>query len=172
LRQRFVLTPAAVAANIGLAVEDSVLALVIAMAAIRRRLFAREQELQQEFGDTAGTSSSITATQQLREDAPDFIQRSPRAHFGPGIEIFLTLHLEDGSEVEWFGWAINRLDGQGWAVEREVSLVVPDGRPEVNRVAGSDLPEVTISDSGTFVSRLPSLVEELIALPVPERPSS
>jgi hypothetical protein len=150
--------------------EGAALELIAAMAEVRRRLSAREVELRREHEGVSHTSSSVSATNQLRKNAPDFLKTDPRAYFGPGIEVFLSMRLEDDSWVEWFAWAINRLDGNGWTIEREVSLDVPDGRPEVNRVASSELDEVIVSDSGTLARRLPSLIDEMVALPVPEQP--
>jgi hypothetical protein len=154
-----------------MAIDDAAAALVAAMAEASRRLSAREWELRREFATIVHSSSSVRATYSKREDAPDFIRDDPRAHFGPGIDVFLTIRLKDGSELVWFGWAINRLDGAGWRFEREVSLdVPPEGPPEVNRVALSELDDLTIPDSLTFARMFPALVDELMALPMPERP--
>ena len=152
--------------------DDAIVEVVRAMAEVQRRMALAATELRRNLQDVVHTSSSVRASNQRREDAPDFLRNDPQGHFGPGIEVFLTVRFEDNSQAEWFGWAINRLNGSGWTVEREVSLDVPDGRPEVNRVASTELDEVTISDSLTFVHMLPSLIDELTALPVPKRPAS
>ena len=150
---------------------DPAVELVAAMAEVRRRLILREWELREKFSEIEHTSSSVTASHQHRDNAPEFLRADPRAYFGPGIEVFLSARFKDGSWVEWFGWAINRLNA-GWTVEREVSLDVPDGRPEVNRVAGSALQEITIADSLTLARAFVTLVDELVALPLPQRPAS
>ena len=77
---------------------------------------------------------------------PQTSSRAIRTRFGPGIEVFLSMRLEDDNWVEWFAWAINRLDGNGLTIEREVSLEIPDGRPEVNRGASTELEELIVPD--------------------------
>jgi hypothetical protein len=149
--------------------NDPAVELVAAMGAVGQRL--AERELRREHPDAPHTSSSVRASNQTRENLPSVIDDAD-SHFGPGIEVFLAIRFQDDSWAEWFGWAINKLDGRGWIVEREVSLDVPDGRPEVNRVASTELEEVTIGDSLTLARTLPSLVEELIALPIPRPPSA
>jgi len=92
------------------------------------------------------------------------------AYVGVRIETFLAVDVE-GGEAEWTSIANNRLDGSGWKIERVVMLQTHYGG-ELHVLASHELPEVTCPDSLSLARRLPGLVDELLALPIPDAPDA
>jgi len=81
----------------------------------------------------------------------------------------LVLRRADGYEVEWTLHAENALDGSGWNVEREV-LLNESGIGEPVTLGSKELPAVDFMNTADLSARLPSLVEELLALLLDELP--
>jgi hypothetical protein len=83
------------------------------------------------------------------------------------VDVFLTVIDDLAIETEWFAELRNTPTVAGWAVSRDVAVQTSVGG-EVKNLGRTDLADVAFADSGSLAEGLPALVEELLALPVPE----
>jgi hypothetical protein len=144
--------------------QDAAVALIAAIAAAGRRFADRIYELQVEHPGIRG-SDDVGIYHTTEADIEDVPPETGAGHYvGPRIELSLAVNHPDGTDGEWAMLAINRQDGTGWAVERDVGLNV--GEPDAVVV---ELPLVSYGDSLSFALALPGLLDELLDHPLPTR---
>jgi hypothetical protein len=83
------------------------------------------------------------------------------------IDVFLTVIDELGIETEWFAELRNTPTVAGWAVSRHVAVQTSVGG-EVKNLGRADLRDVAVADSWSLAEEVPALVDELLALGVPQ----
>jgi hypothetical protein len=137
--------------------EELVTEVMEALARVRRLLGLKATDLNAQSGFAeAQVEMNVAKTEanEVPEPAPPGIYTEVR------VEASVDASIEGARGVAWGMEIVRR--GREWDVERDVTFYPNDGED-----VRHDLVSVRCTDSRDLVARLPRLVEELLAQPVP-----